>query len=267
MLIEVEPLRDMVQLTLQSAFVEPYLPVNLLLIGKPETAKTSILTLTQKKDFILYTNEITAKLMIDILLPEVERGTIKYLIIPDILNCIEKQKATRQQFLNFIKSLIEEGITSVYTYHKRYTVRNTEDPVRCGLITAITTVDFKRIRKYLENIGLLSRFIPFSYDYSIEKIKKILEYLESEENRESYDFFIKKERKQIKGSKELFKEFEMVSMKLATQYQGFGFRTQIRLQHLAKANALLNGREEVTKEDIEKIIRLSNWINFDFNTL
>jgi len=265
MLIEVEPLKEIIELSIQANFLKPFIPINLLLIAKPETAKTTILSLTSKKDFVYYTNEITAKMLIEQVLPLAQRKEIKCLVIPDLLNCIEKQKATRQQFLNFIKSAIEEGITQIQTYHKRFI---SEEPVKFSLLTAITTVDFRKVRNYLENIGLLSRFIPFSYDYPISKVKKILDFIESEsQNSNKIELKIKKQIKTIAGDKGLFKELELISTKLANQYSGFGFRTQIRLQQLAKANAYLNDRDKVTREDIEKIFKLSNWINFDFNPL
>jgi len=265
MIIEAEPLKKMVQLTLQTAFLKPYVPVSLLLIAKPETGKTSVLTTSSyKKNFIFFTNEITAKMLNDIVLPQIERKEIRFIIIPDILNCIEKQKSTRQQFLNFIKTLIEEGVTSTWTYHKRYVAK---EPLKCGLITAITTVDFMRVKRYLENIGLLSRFVPFSYDYAIEKVKKIFQHIEIEEENEDKLIMMVQRAKEVKGNPDLFKEFELISTKLASQYSGYGFRAQVRLQQLAKANALLNKRTEVNREDIEEIVKLSNWINFDFNPL
>jgi len=44
-------------------------------------------------------------------------------------------------------------------------------------------------------------------------------------------------------------------------------RIQRDLQTLAKANAMLNDRDEVTEEDIDKVIELTNLINYKFNPL
>jgi hypothetical protein len=265
MLIEVDPLKDIVELALQAQFVLPYIPINLLLIARPETAKTSMLSYTSKKDFVFYANEVTAKMLIDQVLPLAQRKEIRCLVIPDLLNCIEKQRSTREAFLNFIKSAIEEGIVQIQTYHKRFV---SQEPVRFSLLTAITVTDFLKIRKYLAKIGLLSRFVPFSYDYPFEKVKKILQFIESDSKfKGEIDFKIIKEERAIQGDENLFKDLEIISSKLGSQCDAYGFRSQEKLQQLAKANALLNNRYKVEKEDIDKIIRLSNWINYDFNPL
>lgn len=264
-LVGIDNLSDMIKLTLQTAFIEPYKPNSLLLIARPETAKTSVINVSRKGSFVFFTNEITAKMMVDIILPLSERKEVRMVAIPDILNCLEKQKSTRQQFLNAIKSYIEEGISSIQTYHKRFVAKT---PVRGGLITAITMVDFRKVRKYIENIGLLSRLIPFSYDYPISKVRSILDAIESETiSSEDIDLKIVEKDQRIKGNSELFKRLEIVTTKLGEQCKGFGFRAQERMQALCKANAMLSGRSEVKKEDIEKIMKLSDWINFDFNPI
>lgn len=263
-MIGIQPIHDMVELTLQSNFLKPYIPVSLILIAKPETAKTTALSFTCKNDFVYYTNEITAKKLIDNVLPDVERGEIKCLVIPDLLNCVEKQKSTRQQFLMFIKSAIEEGFTEISTYHKQY---RSKKPIKFSMITAITSGDFMKSKRYLDQVGLTSRFVPFSYDYPISKVKYILDAIENEEAVTDVKYNIIKKVKVVAGNKALFKNFEMISTSIAQQYGGHGFRAQIRLQQLAKANALLNKRVEVLQEDIDKIIELTNWMNFNFNNI
>jgi hypothetical protein len=59
----------------------------------------------------------------------------------------------------------------------------------------------------------------------------------------------------------------MLSYKIGQEVGGYGFRILRNLQALAKANAILNDRTEVNQQDIDKIIYLSNWINYRFNPL
>lgn len=266
-IIEVEPLKKVIRLTLQAQFIKPFEPTNLLLIGNPETAKTSALTLSRKKDFVYFTNEITAKMLIDMVFPSIEKGDIKAIVIPDLLNCIEKQKSTRQQFLMLIKSLIEEGFTEIQTYHKRY---SSKTPIRASLITAMTSSDFRDIRKYLMDVGLLSRFLPFSYDYPITKIRRILEFVEDDGKygkEEDAEFRISKGGHSVAPNPTLFAKLEIVSTKLGQQYGGYGFRAQERLQRLCKANAILDGRKVITEADIDSILELARWMNFEFNPI
>jgi hypothetical protein len=72
---------------------------------------------------------------------------------------------------------------------------------------------------------------------------------------------------EIKGNPELFSQFELIASKIGQEIGGYGFRVLRSLQTLAKANALLNDRTEVNQEDIDKIVYLSNWINYRLNPL
>jgi hypothetical protein len=265
MLVEAEPLRRMVEITLQAQFVKPFEPTNLLLIGKPETGKTTVLSISQKKDFVFYVNEITAKMLVDVVFPLVERKEVKVVVIPDLLNCLEKQKSTRQQFLMLIKTAIEEGFTQVQTYHKRYLAK---EPIKFSMISAITVEDFNKTKKYLETTGLLSRFIPFSYDYPIDKVRRILDFIENgSPGEKEIEFRVVKREAEVEGNPELFRRLEIVSTKLGREYSGFGFRAQEHLQRLAKAAALNRGSKKVEAQDVEEILGLSRWINYEFNPL
>lgn len=267
-LVGIQPVIDIITLTLQSAFLKPFQPVSLLLIGKPESAKTTSINQFKDLDFVYYINEITAKMLIDIIFPLLRTKAIRYVLVPDILNCIEKQRATRQQFLNTVKALIEEGMDRIHTYQKHYEIKSDEEPVRMGMITAITSADYKSTRKYMKRIGLLSRFVPFSFDYPPDMLQRIFHAIEGDETLE--DIKIQKiirEEKEIGGDITLFRAFESSCYVLGKQYSAFGLRIQRNMQNLARANAMLNGRDKVEKEDIDKIIFLSRWINYKMNFL
>lgn len=279
MLIEVEPLTDIIKLTLQTAYLKHLdTPVNLLLIAKPESAKTKALTKFKIKGTYT-TNNITQSVIASKIFPMIENRGVKHIIIPDILNAIGNDRRTSKATINLFKSLIEEGITSLDQFNIR-THKVYNPPIKCGLITAITSESYHGyynplmhrteggIKHYWRRIGMLSRLIPFSYEYKISKILKIFEFIQNEEHEQKTMVEkIKRRKTEIKGDKELFKKLELVSIKVGTKIGCYGIRLQKALQYLAKANALLNGRIEVAGEDINKVLELGNWINYDFNTL
>ena len=279
MLIEVEPLKDIIKLTLQTAYLKDLAtPVNLLLIAKPESGKTAVMSLFKIKGTYT-TNNLTQAVVVSKFLPMIESGKLKHLIIPDILNAVEKDLRTAKSLINLLKSLIEEGITSLDQFHIR-TNRVYNPPVKCGLITAITTESYHGydnplthrteggIKHYWRRIGLLSRFIPFSYEYEISKVMKIFESIQKEEyEARSNPEKIKRRIMKVKGNKNLFQQFQILSFHLGSKVSGYGIRTQRNLQYLAKANAMLHDRNMVAQEDIDKIMKLGNWINYKFNPL
>ncbi len=58
-----------------------------------------------------------------------------------------------------------------------------------------------------------------------------------------------------------------ISKYLGEQSDAYGLRSQQRLQKLAMANAMINDRDEVTEEDVNKIVELSEYMNLEFNLL
>jgi hypothetical protein len=211
----------------------------------------------------------------------IENNGLKHLIIPDFLNAIEKDYTTRKDFLNLIKTLIEEGITSLDQFNIR-TDKIYDPPIKCGLITGITSESFhghydqKKQRhvggvKYdWKRTGLLSRFIPFSYEYELSKIvaRAVIQFLAKEEHEQPiHQQTILRRMVDVKGNSDLFQKLQLISSSLGQEIGGYGFRAQRSLQSLAKANAVLNNRREVTQDDIDKIMKLSNWMNFRNNPL
>lgn len=277
-LIDVQPLIDIVSLTLQTAFVKDtvdgYRPASLLLIAKPESGKTTTVEKFRPLPFVYYTDEITVKILVDRVLRKVEPKQIRFIIIPDILNSVKKQTSTREPLIQTFKSLIDEGVSRIETYHKEY---HTKTQCRAGLITGITRSelyasqgrysfysDFKRY-------GFLSRMIPFTYEYPIDKLDNIFNYVMSGK-AEGKGVTIPKIR-QFKKEKlyepkiEHFYRLRPISTELSSYSDSYGIRVQKNLQKLCYAHALMNHREYVDKEDVEKILYLARWMNFKFNPL
>jgi hypothetical protein len=278
-IVEIQPLIDIVSLTLQTAFVtdpvDGYRPISLLLIAKPESGKTTVIHRFATLPFVYYTEEITVKVLVDKVLRRAENKEIRYILIPDLLNCVKKQTYTREPLVQTLKSLIDEGVKNIETFHKQFTYKTF---VKSGLITAITRSEFyARQGRYslyndLKRYGFLSRMIPFSYEYPIDKIAKILEYIMSGKAEDNSKVVIPKIRtykreKFYEPNPELFSKLQWLSQKLASYMDAYGIRTQKNLQKLCYANALINNRDHVTKEDVEKVLYLGRWMNFEFNTL
>ena len=270
-LIGIQPLIDVIALTLQTAFIENEAnSASLLLIAKPETAKTTSIEKFSGLDFVAYFDEITAKKLIDEFFPLVKNNQYKFLLVPDLINCIEKQKATREQFLALIKSGIDDtGVKQISTYHKSLVYQGLATGIKFGMITAITTANFKYVKKEMVNTGLLSRFIPFSYDIPMDKIVKIFALINGKELTDDLVTFplINKQRTTIKADADLLSQLNMLSRNAGIEDEAYGFRTQINLQRLTKASALIENRNEVIQADIDKIIKLNNWMNLKMNII
>jgi hypothetical protein len=277
-LVDVQPLVDIVALALQTAFVtdnvDGYRPASLLLIAKPESGKTTTMKEFDSLPFIYYSDEISVKPLIDKVFPRIQTREIRFVMTSDILNSIKKQATTKEPLIQTLKSLVDEGVKKIDTYHKYYTF---ETPIKAGLICGITRSEFyakqERYSFYsdFKRYGFLSRLIPFTYEYPIDRLDKIFHYVMSGKAEDSNVLVPKirqlKKEKRYELNEQLFLHLQRVSIELAQYSDSYGIRVQKNLQKLCYANALLNNRDYVAKEDVDKILYLSRWMNFDFNPL
>ncbi|MBS7621134.1 hypothetical protein KEJ32_03345 [Candidatus Bathyarchaeota archaeon] len=67
-----------------------------LLIAKPESGKTTVIHRFSTLPFVYNTEEITVKTLVDTVLRRAETKEIRFILIPDLLNCIQKQTYTRE---------------------------------------------------------------------------------------------------------------------------------------------------------------------------
>jgi hypothetical protein len=273
-LIDIEPLEKTIALTLQSAYVANNdKAVSLVIVANPEHGKTQALMngciglVKEKKVF--FSNNLTSKFIETRLLNEIEDGKIRHIVIPDLLNCLERAQSTRKLFVNFMKSLIEEGIIQVGdAYHAFQTTTGVS--VKCGLITAITKANMKENFYEWRNIGFLSRIITFSYSYDMLKASSILDtFLQEKNGIFSSKFNIDTNPTAIMDYNEVcpYPEFKAIALTQGKLNEEVGTRYYENLVYLARSNAKLNTRTKVEKEDVDEILRLMKWFNLGYNTL
>jgi hypothetical protein len=261
------PVVKMVRLVLQTGYIEEYgviSPKSLILFANAESGKTLAIDQFKGLENIYYTNDISPKVFVDEIFRRIERGEITHIVIPDLINCIEKNKSTRQRTINLFKTIIEEGLESLDTFHMRY---KSEKPIKAGLISAITAQSFMTMRREWVRSGFISRCIPFSYSYSQYSVHQIIQSIISQEAITDFEKKIKTTPADIEIDAHLANQFIGAAQTTARQVEAYGFRLLKIFISLAKANAMLEDRAAVTQEDINEVMRLSQWINYNFNQI
>lgn len=284
-LIGIQPLIDIMSLSLQSIFIlNEENGISLIIVANAESAKTTTAFEFSGLDFVSYYDDITQKKLIEEFIPMVRTKMKRTMIIPDLINCVEKQKVTRNGFLNIIKSAIDDtGINAISTpnllLQKQLQKDSSLSGTKFNLITAITRDSFMRgdiatpsMKKIMVRTGLLSRFLPFSYEYDALLVKKIFDKQNGKmlEDRDYCDIpIINTEITTVEIDYQFAQELDSFAILLNSEFDksGYGIRPHQNLIRLAKSNALLNKRNKVTKDDIDKVMQLSKYINFKFNGL
>lgn len=264
---DLDPLVDMITLTLYTAYIKNVpKPNSLLIIAKPESGKTEILKKFIVNKNIIYLSDVTAFGIERDYLSKIESGEIKHIIIPDLLKPLSRKESTVKTFVTMMNGLIEEGIASVSTYA---TQRITPKHVKCGIVTAITGGELRDQRHNWGRLGFLSRIVPFSYSYSMETVRKVFDsilglgYLQERD----IELQIPKEEKKITLPRKYARAILPSTTAIAQAEDAYGFRLQKQFQALLQASAMEKGRTSVNSKDVERVLHLMNWVNMDENPM
>jgi hypothetical protein len=260
---DLEPLVDIVTLTLYTAYIKNVpKPNSLLIIARPESGKTEILKKFIPNKNIVYLSDVTAFGIERDYLSKIESGEIRHLIIPDLLKPLSRKESTVKTFITMMNALIEEGIASASTYAMR---RTSDKHVKCGIITAITGEELSDQRHNWGRLGFLSRIVPFSYSYGLETVKKVFDSILGLDYLRERDIELKRIPKQdmeIKLPRRYAQAILPSTATIAKAQKTYGFRLQKQFQALLQASALEKGRRRVNSLDVDRVLHLMNWVNF-----
>ncbi len=259
-LIEVDDLIKLVNLAILTGRVKNAKPISMLLIGDTETGKTQILEVFMNLKPVIWANDLSAHVIVDEVAPEVEKGKT-HILIPDLLKVLGHQKVVTRNTMTMLNSIMEEGLKNVMFYGTR---KEFKQPVRCGVIAAITRDAYRAREKYWRGIGFVGRCIPVSFSYSKATKLKIHDHIRRG--------FPPKITEIVKGKATKVE----IPSKIAEKVQSLaiartpfttGFRLHKQLRSLVQAHALYSGRSKVKMDDFNETRRLSKFMNLNFSKI
>ena len=251
------------------------------LIAPVQLDKTRTLKRFYKVKGVKVETDLTYLGTVNQVLPRIENGSIKTIIIPDMVKTIMKKQATMHNFIGILNSLIEEGVHEI-------TLRDTRDfqGARANILMSMTPSLLYRHKLMGNDMGFLSRFLPFTYRYTEWKKEAVLRAIEKGDVLEPEPVDLKlpefkvevelpyKIAEKVRPYADYLTETERVTIKPKTKKQSARltpknvlFRHQHQFQALLRANALFREDRKVTDEDLKEIKKLAKWINYDFNFL
>jgi hypothetical protein len=184
-------------------------------------------------------------------------------MIPDLITPLSKQTKTRQSFVAFLNSLIEEGVSKITTYSTIW-----DKDVKANVITAVTDDTLRDARHGWAKRGFLSRFIVFTYSYSLSTVMEILNrYSTQGLNLKSAKVKLPKKGVKVQLPEEIADKLNPLAMRIGEQFRLYGFRAKINFRCLLKCLAYRNGRKVVTEEEFQEFLELADYMNFQYNTI
>jgi hypothetical protein len=253
------PTIDFLNLVLESAFIPNAKILSTLLITLPSLGKTTYLELTEAIDFVHYTNDISPKPLMEFL-DEVEKGRKKFLVIPDYINTLGHGKNTVENTRSILRSMIEEGYKSSDYYGMQ---REYDHPVKAGLISGITVDKANENTGRWRSDGFYSRLLPWSYSHSLPTSESIVEdKLNGARPIREVKFKINKNPQEPTLDELMKMKAKVLSLQLTQdKYVGAIYRPLEQVLSLVRSSAVLRDSNKVEQEDIDKVMRLSVYIN------
>ena len=263
-MIKMNKIKRIIEVALWTGWIENEKPVSLLIVAKPERGKTEALKIYKDNKGIAFINDVTTKALTEILINKYKnKELLNHIIIPDFLNPISKQQSTSKQIVQFLSSLIEDGVCIVKSAYIDLNL----DGFQCGLITAITEDENERKKKSWRSIGFLSRFVPVTYSYSFNTILEIFESISKQDyhKHDKINLDFPEKKTVVNLPYELSKDFDNVIQSIAIKQKLDGIRLKKAFNSMLKAIALSKNKLIVDKEDTKELLELCEYINYDFS--
>ena len=281
-MIELEPIEKLIELAIVTGRLEGVRPLSAIIIAPMESAKTETVAEFAITDGVLYVNNFTPTSFTEDHLMEFLPGqTYRYhhLIIPDLLNCLSRQKYLVDSTITFLNSFTEEGIKEIDSKAFRDGKIVLPQPVRGGVITTIAKADFEKRWQKWSSVGFLTRFLPISFQYGNDVVEQILLLSAEEEEIQLLGKSIKLPEPSILAKNSPLSKIKVALPKdlspqliepgkdMQKRLKTYGFRGVRLLRRLVQANALINDRNMVNQDDIDKVLELANFCNFDYTII
>jgi hypothetical protein len=262
-LIETGFLKKIIECCLISPYIKDEKPISLIIVAKAESGKTTAMKLYRDNKGICYMTDCTAYGLTRDVLPKLVSGEVKTMMIADLITPLSRSTKTRKGFVAFLNNFIEEGIAKITTYATIW-----EKEIKGNVITAITDDELKDGRREWAKMGFLSRFIIFSYSYSMSTITKILQYYSEKGTKLSNrKINLPKKELDIELSKNIADQLDPVATKIGESFNLYGIRAKINFRCLLKTLAVRNNKKIVTDEEFREFLQLADYMNFDMNVM
>ena len=246
-------------------------PVSILLVAKPESGKSEVISMFRDNRNTITVTNFTAYGLVMQIFPKMQDNIgSTLLLIPDFINLLSYNSSTVASLTQTLKSFMEEGVVGIHTKNVNI---DFDRPITGGVITSITPGEFKGVRRSWTRSGVLSRFIILSYQHHNGTQIQIMDMLEEHvaKLRQSRPKLLLPERPVVvEADGRLLRPIRSLVSKYARKMEMvdemYGYRMQLHFQRLVAAHALTEGRDTVTKIDVDSVCTLLEmYANLDFN--
>jgi hypothetical protein len=260
-----EVVREAIELTLLTGYVEEEQPGSLLITSEVEEGKTHNVAPYASLPGVAYLSDATAYGIVKEYQQDLLRGRLKHLIFPELIRPLERTKETSASLVAFLAELTEEGFKEIRTYAQSFRLPR---PVKAGVIACVARGNLSHRVRYWNSTGFLSRFLVLSYTFGSQTEDEVRDAIIKRTARPPPNLVIPAPQR-IDLPEPLARDIAVMAKPLAQRLYAplHGFRMQKHLQRLAMASALRDGRNVVEQKDLDVLKDLEPYLNLDYNQL
>ena len=228
-------------------------PQSIILVGDPASGKSELIERFNGNTWLAYRSDITRR-GLDPIFDEAIHDRATHLVMTEFQTVFLRKMAVAGNCLTSLGQAMEEGIgiENIGGRERDY------GGVRIGLIAGITNGSLEERRRYLRDLGMLSRAATLIWAPPDTEIKEIMRRIDHGDRRDLEKVRLHRPDRPVRVA--LPSEKAAVLTKFAwDMLRGQGMRLQRRLHVLAMACAMSAGRDVVKSDDIEKVLLFQDY--------
>lgn len=231
-------------------------PVSVLLVAKPESAKSQILLQFRDTPTLKYFTDITSKPLLS-MKADIEARRIRHIVLQD-LNVLGSHKTwVTDRLFAVLACFMEEGAT---TFADAAQIVELHGLPKIGLLAAITPAQFRDKRSRWSRLGFVTRFMSVHFDYTQETVNRVHESIRTDSGLpERKKLALPEQETDVMLPESYASLIEYESRTIAEWYGQYGFRFHRQLRALAKGLALSKGELTVSEETVSQLL---TWLPF-----
>jgi len=251
-LVGLEPVIDLVQTIVWTGQLKGERPVSAILCAPAGAGKTSVLWKMQSNVSEFF-SDFTARES----RAAIKKEGITHLLIGDLLSVLGHKQGTVKLSINILGKLSGDRLT-----RDPWTGEDIV-PKMMGIITAIPPEDLhsRKCKPYIWSGGFASRYIIVRYDYDMQTIRRIHDYIKSDAYTKEQPFIFEVDRGAIEVSIPPGIADKLSILSRQIKNDPIGARAHHHLRALAKARARMRGSMEVSETDFEAIDQFSEFFS------
>lgn len=255
-MIGTELIEDLVQTVAMSHRVRGLGRVSLLLLARPESGKTTIAKATNCK----HVSPIAVMSGLSIMKEIDDNPDVEFLLFND-LTAIRAMSPTAVNLLIVLLNQMTQDERGKIAFAGKE-IREIKRPI--GIIGCLPFKTFKDHRAKWTDLGFVSRMIPFAYAYDDELIAEIKDSIIAELPKKTTTTRMPRNGTRdvaITISAPMKKHVRRIADAKAVALKQIGIRLLQSYLCLVKAHALLHGRRDVLKQDIDFLRTVDSYVS------